>query len=76
MTDTFPIGGWKWRILESVKALHVCEIASEQPLRRMYIEQLKSARSDSDICIATELYIQTLEHRRSPQGHTHAPDNH
>jgi len=76
MSDTFPIGGWKWRMLEGVKALHAREIASEQPLRRMYIEQLKSARSDTDICIATELYIQTIEHRRSPQGVTHAPDYH
>lgn len=61
MANSFQPDSWEWVLMESVKALHRITNPAEEFLRVRYMNDIKKAKSRSDIIIASKRYIFSVE---------------
>lgn len=65
--NRYSIGGWRWQLMESVKALHTVDDPREDILKLVLIRDLKASKSDNDIVVAVKRYRYAVENCRNPQ---------
>jgi hypothetical protein len=66
--NTYHVGGWRWNLLESLKALHVVDDPREEVFKLKLLKALSDATSDHDIVVAVKRYCYNVENFRSPRS--------
>lgn len=66
--DSYQIGGWRWQLLESVKALHTIDDPREDIFKLILIRDLKASTSDNDTVVAVKRYRYAIKNHRSPEN--------
>lgn len=64
--NKYHIGGWRWQLLESVKALHEIDDPREDVYKLTLIRDLKESTSDHDIVVAVKRYSYAIGNYRNP----------
>lgn len=65
--NKYHIGGWRWQLLESVKALHVVDDPREDVFKLTLLRDLQESTSDNDIVVAVKRYRYAIQNYRSPE---------
>jgi len=65
--NKYNIGGWRWQLLESVKALHEIDDLPVKKSKLTLIRDLQEAANDQEIVVAVKRYRYAVENYRNPE---------